>query len=58
MDGIVKAKEKGVSFGRKKNLNSEQVLELRKKRSDGVLIKELMDEYGISKPSVYRYLKR
>lgn len=57
MDGIEKAKEKGVLFGRKKNLNSKQVFELRQKRSDGVLIKELMDEYGISKPSVYRYLK-
>jgi predicted transcriptional regulator len=30
---------------------------LREKRSGGVLIKDLMKEYGLSKATVYRYLQ-
>lgn len=56
MDGIQKAKEKGVKFGRKKSLRKKQVAELRKRRQNGGLIKELMKDYGLSKASVYRYL--
>ena len=57
MDGIKKAKQNGVRFGKKKSLTDVQATELREKRKQGVLIKELMVEYGISKVSVYRYLK-
>ena len=32
-------------------------LEVRQKRSDGVLIRELMVEYGLSKTSIYRLLR-
>jgi len=56
-DGIAKAKENGVAFGRQKALNPKQVKELRKQRKDGVLIKDLMKEYDLGKSSVYRYLK-
>ncbi len=56
MDGIQKAKERGVIFGKKKKLSKEQVIELQQKRAEGVLIKTLMEDYGISKASVYRYL--
>ncbi len=56
MDGIQKAKERGVRFGPKKKLTSVQVSELQKRRKQGVLIKTLMQDYGISKVSVYRYL--
>jgi DNA invertase Pin-like site-specific DNA recombinase len=56
MDGIEKAKERGVQFGRKKKLSPNQVAELQQKRHDGVLIKDLMKEYDLSKASVYRYL--
>jgi DNA invertase Pin-like site-specific DNA recombinase len=56
MDGIQKAKEKGVRFGRQKTLTAQQVTELRKKRQQGVLIKALMKDYAVSKASVYRYL--
>ncbi|MCO5193107.1 MAG: recombinase family protein [Anaerolineae bacterium] len=56
MDGIEKAKERGVQFGRKKRLTPAQVTELQRKRHSGVLIKELMKEYDLSKASVYRYL--
>ena len=56
LEGIEKAKEKGVQFGRKAKLSDGEVKEMRQKRSDGVLIKELMSSYGISKASVYRLL--
>lgn len=56
-EGIVKAKENGVKFGRKVTLTSEQADEMRQRRKDGVMIKELMKDYSLSKSSVYRYLK-
>jgi DNA invertase Pin-like site-specific DNA recombinase len=56
MDGIQKAKERGVHFGRKKNLTVQQAAELRDRRDQGALIKTLMKDYGLSKASVYRYL--
>ena len=56
MDGIQKAKERGVIFGRKKKLTKKQITELRNKRKEGILIKTLMKEYSLSKASVYRYL--
>ena len=56
INGIAKAKERVVHFGRKKSLTEEQVAELRRRREDGVLIKTLMQEYSLSKASVYRYL--
>ena len=55
-DGIQKAKERGVQFGKKKKLDPEQIAELQKSRREGVLIKTLMKEYDLSKSSVYRYL--
>jgi DNA invertase Pin-like site-specific DNA recombinase len=56
MDGIQKAKERGVHFGRKKKLTIAQIAELQQRRKQGELIKTLMKEYGLSKASVYRYL--
>lgn len=56
-EGIQKARERGVQFGVQKKLSQEQVAELQEKRHQGVLIKTLMQEYGLSKTSVYRYLK-
>ncbi len=56
MDGIRKAKEQGVHFGRKKNLTLQQMDELRHRREQGTLIKTLMKDYRLSKASVYRYL--
>lgn len=57
VDGIQKAKERGVKFGRKKGLNEEQIQELRDLRAQGMMIRELMDEYKLSKATIYRYLK-
>lgn len=56
MDGIKKAKERGVSFGRKKKLSTNDVAALQQSRAKGTLIKFLMMEYDLSKASVYRYL--
>jgi DNA invertase Pin-like site-specific DNA recombinase len=55
-EGILKAQRNGVVFGRKAKLTEEQAKQMRQKRSDGVLIKDLMAEYGLSKASVYRLL--
>lgn len=56
-EGIQKARERGVKFGKQKTLNQEEVVELQKRRRQGVLIKTLMRDYGLSKTSIYRYLK-
>jgi DNA invertase Pin-like site-specific DNA recombinase len=57
MEGIEKAKENGVKFGRQALLSNAQVAEMRSKRESGILIKNLMSEYGLSKASVYRLLQ-
>ena len=56
VDGIAKAKDKGVKFGAKAKLTDQQVIELKEKRSTGIKIKDLMSEYGLSKATVYRLL--
>ena len=56
MDGIQKAKERGIEFGRKKKLTDNERIELQNRRREGDLIKDLMRDYGLSKASVYRYL--
>lgn len=56
MDGIKKAKQKGVKFGARRKLSDEQIVELQARRKSGVLIKGLMKDYNLSKASVYRYL--
>ena len=57
MEGIYKAKQCGVSFGRQKKLSDIQIQDLKEKREQGILIKDLMKEYELSKASVYRYLR-
>lgn len=58
MEGIESAKQKGVKFGRKPQLTGEQIGQMRQKRVNGVLIKNLMVEYGLSKATVYRLLSK
>ena len=55
-EGIEKAHERGVHFGRQKKLTRTQMRELQHRRAQGTLIKTLMRDYGLSKVSVYRYL--
>lgn len=56
IEGIEKAKKKGVRFGRRKTLNQQQIKELQKRRQQGELIKDLMRDFQLSKASIYRYL--
>ena len=56
MEGIQKAKQRGVHFGRRKQLSDQDIQQLKEKRGQGVLIKDLMKEYDLSKASIYRYL--
>lgn len=55
-EGIKNALSKGVKFGAKPKLTPDQIEEMRHKRSEGVKIKTLMNDYGISKASVYRLM--
>ena len=56
MDGIHNAKARGVAFGRRKALTSDQVTLLRCARRQGTLIHTLMRDFHVSKATVYRYL--
>jgi len=56
MEGIAKAKEKGIKFGRKSKLQEKEIAQLRRERENGVKISDLMSKYSISKASVYRLL--
>lgn len=56
MDGIVKAKARGVQFGQRKKLTTPQITELQNRRKQGTLIKTLMKDYRVSKATIYRYL--
>jgi DNA invertase Pin-like site-specific DNA recombinase len=58
IDGIRKAKERGVKFGKRKKLAPAQAAELQERRQQGELIKKLMKDYDLSKASVYRYLSQ
>jgi DNA invertase Pin-like site-specific DNA recombinase len=57
MEGIIKAKENGVGFGRKQQLKQTDIVSLHQKRQDGIMIKDLMREYKLSKATIYRYLQ-
>jgi DNA invertase Pin-like site-specific DNA recombinase len=56
MEGIAKAKERGVQFGRKSKLQEKEIEQLRLDRSQGVKIADIMSKYSLSKASVYRLL--
>ena len=58
MDGIAKAKERGVKFGRKRELTDEAIAEIRALRDAGNTVPAIMREKGLSKSSVYRALSR
>src|SRR5687767_1754719 len=56
MDGIAKAKERGVKFGRKSLLLPEKVKNIRALREAGTTVPEIIRRTGLSKASVYRAL--
>lgn len=59
-EGIAKAKAKGVYKGRGAKLTPEQVTELKAKvanRRAGVSMESIAKEFGISRQTLYQYLK-
>ncbi len=56
MDGIKKAQERGVRFGRKPLLISETIQKVRKLRKAEKTVPEIMRQTSLSKASVYRAL--
>ena len=54
MDGIAKAKERGIRFGRKPELTPERVAEIRSLRAAGTTVPEIMRQTALSKATVYR----
>jgi DNA invertase Pin-like site-specific DNA recombinase len=57
MDGIKAAQRRGVHIGRKKTVSQEEIMDIKKKRKEGVLIKDLAKEYNVQPMSIYRYLR-
>jgi DNA invertase Pin-like site-specific DNA recombinase len=58
MDGIKKAQERGVRFGRKPRLVPEKVKQIRELRAEGTTVPDITRQTGLSKASVYRALGR
>jgi len=58
MDGIAKAKDRGVKFGRKPELTLERISQIKKLRKAGTTVPEIMRRTSLSKASVYRAFGR
>jgi DNA invertase Pin-like site-specific DNA recombinase len=57
LEGIKKAQDKGIKFGAKKKLSTEQVEMLRSTaEAGGKPLTEIAKDFGISRASLYRYL--
>src|SRR4026208_2539986 len=56
MDGIAKAKERGVHFGRRLELTPEKVTEIKSLRQSGITVADIMRRTSLSKATVYRAL--
>ena len=57
MEGIRIAKRKGKHLGRHKSLSNEEIQNIKKLVADGVNKTEISKKYGISRQTVYSYLK-
>ena len=55
-EGIAAALHRGVQFGQKPHLTPVQVAHLQQMRQDGLLIRQIMERFRLSRASVYRYL--
>jgi len=58
LEGIAKAKQNGVAFGRKSKLTEKEVNSMIIERATGSKIKVLMQKYNLSKASVYRIMSQ
>lgn len=57
-EGITLAKVRGAYRGRRQTLDAEQVAELVRRAAAGVPKSDLAREYGLSRETVYQYLRR
>jgi DNA invertase Pin-like site-specific DNA recombinase len=57
-EGIALAKQRGAYKGRKKTLTPERAAELAKRAADGIPKSILAANYGISRETVYQYLRQ
>lgn len=57
-EGIALAKERGVYAGRKKALDPDQVADLRDRASKGEAKAALARDFGVSRETVYQYLRK
>lgn len=57
-EGIALAKQRGAYHGRKKTLSPERAAELIKRAAGGVPKSVLASDYGISRETVYQYLRQ
>ena len=57
-EGIAKARQLGKGLGRKDALSPAQAYDLRRRRTQGQTIRQLMYHFGIKKTTVYRYLRQ
>ena len=58
MDGIARAKEQGVKFGRKLYLTPERVAEIKAMRAAGTTVPEIMRQMKLSKTAIYGALQQ
>ena len=56
-EGIAKAKEKGIQFGRKPKLTDTVRAQIRKLRGDGMSIGDIRTNTGLGRSTVYRALE-
>lgn len=56
-EGIALAKQRGAYKGRKKSLSEPQIGQLRERLTTGVSKAQLAREFGISRETLYQYLK-
>jgi DNA invertase Pin-like site-specific DNA recombinase len=56
MDGIAKAKARGVKFGRKLALTPERIAQIKTLREAGTAVPEIIRQTGLRKASIYRAL--
>jgi len=56
-EGIALARQRGAYRGRARALNAEQVAQLRERAADGAANASLAREFGISRETVYQYLR-
>jgi DNA invertase Pin-like site-specific DNA recombinase len=58
MDGIAKAKDRGVKFGKKRELTDDRVKEIRALRESGETVPAIIKRTGFSKATIYRALRQ